>query len=165
MPLAEHDFIPQLPEYPNNKFQFTCPSRSTTQDNLAHGYSARFQFTCPSRSTTPWGKGGRKQKAVSIHVPLAEHDALPSSLTHRSTGFQFTCPSRSTTQVHVPLALEGHVSIHVPLAEHDVADTDLYVIDLVSIHVPLAEHDADGAPTLGVVTGFNSRAPRGARRQ
>ena len=55
-------------------FQFTCPSRSTTDRVLKSLHSLRFQFTCPSRSTT-----------ASI------------AYTAGSLAFQFTCPSRSTT--------------------------------------------------------------------
>ena len=78
---------------------------------------------------------------VSIHVPLAEHDAEACGV---STG--------------------TIVSIHVPLAEHDVsADVLAGLID-VSIHVPLAEHDMMGRSAKPVVYSFNSRAPRGARR-
>ena len=34
------------------KFQFTCPSRSTTVSRAYSAKQAQFQFTCPSRSTT-----------------------------------------------------------------------------------------------------------------
>ena len=33
-----------------------------------------FQFTCPSRSTTQGRTDPDPQSQVSIHVPLAEHD-------------------------------------------------------------------------------------------
>ena len=57
------------------KFQFTCPSRSTTvADRDVADDVVGFQFTCPSRSTTG---GCRESRPVK--------------------GFQFTCPSRSTT--------------------------------------------------------------------
>ena len=36
----------------------------------------RFQFTCPSRSTTETGKIDPSITFVSIHVPLAEHDCF-----------------------------------------------------------------------------------------
>jgi len=40
----------------------------------------RFQFTCPSRSTTTSLVLTEKNLRVSIHVPLAEHDVKrPSS--------------------------------------------------------------------------------------
>ena len=55
--------------------------------------------------------------------------------------FQFTCPSRSTTSAIVRLCGSYTVSIHVPLAEHDY------------------RYQAQPQD----ITGFNSRAPRGAR--
>ena len=52
VPLAEHDPAQVIRRFPESKFQFTCPSRSTTQQV----YQNRYYFQ------------------VSIHVPLAEHD-------------------------------------------------------------------------------------------
>ena len=101
------------------KFQFTCPSRSTTSLSYGTDSTCRFQFTCPSRSTTQ-------------HVLICIE-------TQR---FQFTCPSRSTTRQRVLLSGAFIVSIHVPLAEHDVLSAMIFQI----------------------LSGFNSRAPRGARR-
>ena len=124
------------------RFQFTCPSRSTTR-SLTHGAGSLsgFQFTCPSRSTTPDRTCSQIPDAVSIHVPLAEHDAASGSLSTTGAGFnsraprgarpdfgmavarmsefQFTCPSRSTTRSASAASASSQVSIHVPLAEHD----------------------------------------------
>ena len=58
------------------KFQFTCPSRSTTKNAVIVAHAKMFQFTCPSRSTT----------VISVFIIS-------------SPEFQFTCPSRSTTQL------------------------------------------------------------------
>ena len=81
-----------------SEFQFTCPSRSTTAgyspqslspgsfnsraprgarpaSRPEHGFSHEFQFTCPSRSTTFAARRSPYSCGVSIHVPLAEHDA------------------------------------------------------------------------------------------
>ena len=124
---------------------------------------------------------------VSIHVPLAEHDLnpmcrLPQSCRFNSRAprgarlasisgtvvmleFQFTCPSRSTTAHAVAESMLTGVSIHVPLAEHDEQRLDISSITGVSIHVPLAEHDAIASYHVAEVPSFNSRAPRGARRE
>ena len=56
------------------------------------------------------------------------------------------------------------VSIHVPLAEHDQASGTMRQAPAVSIHVPLAEHDEILRPAVEECLSFNSRAPRGARR-
>ena len=123
-----------------------------------------FQFTCPSRSTTDPQVNVKTVKPVSIHVPLAEHDVgltasrgWPGGFNSRAPRgarqlfigrvardcqFQFTCPSRSTTKSLCSAS---------GLTE-------------VSIHVPLAEHDAVQAFNTGCTESFNSRAPRGARR-
>jgi len=80
------------------------------------------------------------QERVSIHVPLAEHDAV----------------SR-------PGSLRSRVSIHVPLAEHDFPQIFQRLFLVVSIHVPLAEHDNLNRRIRYERERFNSRAPRGAR--
>ena len=122
-----------------------------------------FQFTCPSRSTTPALAAARDSLAVSIHVPLAEHDVSTGVSPPPELSFQFTCPSRSTTiaaDEEFPL---NQVSIHVPLAEHDQSVPFQIPEGVVSIHVPLAEHDVRKAAPVTYNGSFNSRAPRGAR--
>ena len=57
----------------------------------------RFQFTCPSRSTTKSLLHLGILSVVSIHVPLAEHDSIALIMFIAICSFQFTCPSRSTT--------------------------------------------------------------------
>ena len=163
MPLAEHDVsllktlsaiisfnsraprgarpAPPAPADHCLRFQFTCPSRSTTAVSDALKVLPRmFQFTCPSRSTTFWQASQRYRVVVSIHVPLAEHDEA-----YRENSYP------RGVSIHVPLAehdicadMNGvslYVSIHVPLAEHDPYHGKPVTIDGVSIHVPLAEHD------------------------
>ena len=118
MPLAEHD-----------------------AHSLTSGADWReFQFTCPSRSTTGAEYPSMAAAAVSIHVPLAEHDV------------EGKIPERVV-----------QVSIHVPLAEHDVNPRTIARRLRVSIHVPLAEHDAVLRRLAERRQSFNSRAPRGAR--
>ena len=43
----------------------------------------KFQFTCPSRSTTQPAAGRVSERGVSIHVPLAEHDGYRAGLLLR----------------------------------------------------------------------------------
>ena len=85
----------------------------------AHVNAWSFQFTCPSRSTTPTRRYYQANMAVSIHVPLAEHDYCSRSHHSSKMTFQFTCPSRSTTGANMDPVPINYVSIHVPLAEHD----------------------------------------------
>ena len=100
---------------------------------------------------------------VSIHVPLAEHDAMGFLQKCAASTFQFTCPSRSTTGCSRLLYASLMVSIHVPLAEHDLTAAEIIEVVKVSIHVPLAEHDRWRRLPSAYSWSFNSRAPRGAR--
>ena len=117
VPLAEHDSGHASTKEPK-RFQFTCPSRSTTRLRNHLALCFLFQFTCPSRSTTRARRPLLLPTEVSIHVPLAEHDRNSARTFHRH-----------------------RVSIHVPLAEHDTKAAYLRNSGSVSIHVPLAEHD------------------------
>ena len=141
VPLAEHDrcFWATCLSLP--QFQFTCPSRSTT-DGLSQHRQRHFRFN----SRAP--RGARRSGADC---------ALPCRQ------FQFTCPSRSTTHAERPWSPEAQVSIHVPLAEHDMFAAFTSDFIKVSIHVPLAEHDGNTINKNCPYFGFNSRAPRGAR--
>ena len=154
---------PNTPPRRSTAFQFTPPLWGATSSFDSILRRIQFQFTCPSRSTTAFGDWLRAHWGVSIHVPLAEHDALPGTVDEAEP-----------------------VSIHVPLAEHDVHEswpacqaaqfqftcpsrsTTLCTYSgrrrtAVSIHVPLAEHDECPSVISSRRSRFNSRAPRGAR--
>ena len=78
---------------------------------------------------------------VSIHVPLAEHDATARPCRCDHTSFNSRAPRgarRAPTRAGV-------------------------IYDPVSIHVPLAEHDGVYRQSRRYAVRFNSRAPRGAR--
>ena len=80
------------------KFQFTCPSRSTTSQHLSLVILTFVSIHVPlAEHDRAYEDQRRIRIYVSIHVPLAEHD-LP----------------RRSSCTRVP------VSIHVPLAEHDL---------------------------------------------
>ena len=144
-------------------FQFTCPSRSTTKGKKGKNKKNRFQFTGPSRSTTAVLMAFVLGYEVSIHVPLAEHDATRSGASIRAgsfnsraprgarrlsrrpapptAGFNSRAPRGARRQAVTPVVRKSLVSIHVPLAEHDLGGAGVEFQALVSIHVPLAEHD------------------------
>ena len=144
-------------------FQFTCPSRSTTTVSSKAHVPRRFQFTCPSRSTTLDRPLHKRADIVSIHVPLAEHDALVRRRRMKLSGFnsraprgarrrirrapprqqefQFTCPSRSTTPDRT------HVRVN-PFRFNSRAPRGAR---LMTHCLPVSS------------SRFNSRAPRGAR--
>ena len=166
VPLAEHD------QKTGSLFQLTWS----------------FQFTCPSRSTTDGLLLLCYLGAVSIHVPLAEHDALrgrakrgnksfnsraprgarqtsapsgyltivfqftcPSRSTtsgrsdsSTASPFQFTCPSRSTTYRKTKTVSSLQFQFTCPSRSTTVVTVIVIVAAVtVSIHVPLAEHDGE----------------------
>ena len=140
VPLAEHDRHPLQRPLLFDSFNSRAPRGARPTARLRSSSLLTFQFTCPSRSTTLDFTGLSHFFGVSIHVPLAEHDA----------------PRRAHN-------LPTLVSIHVPLAEHDCGGCQPLEPVSVSIHVPLAEHDKTSCPARPSSTSFNSRAPRGAR--
>ena len=142
VPLAEHDLMRQV-----------CRDADA------------FQFTCPSRSTTFAYFTKQNQFRVSIHVPLAEHDPWCASSTTITSSFNSRAPRGARRHNAGNLSEVFFVSIHVPLAEHDINTKMLYGLQNVSIHVPLAEHDLREGEGTDLENSFNSRAPRGARRQ
>ena len=119
VPLAGHDTVGKVGKGTRMAFQSTCPLRGTTPLLNSNETEAVFQSTCPLRGTTPHprrpcrrcgfqstcplrgttvGQINRlAQQAISIHVPLAGHDARPR---HKNSD-------------------AAVISIHVPLAGHD----------------------------------------------
>ena len=142
VPLAEHDISPSMSFWYTYGFNSRAPRGARPTLTGGDTRENPFQFTCPSRSTTKGNINSSKGPWVSIHVPLAEHDFRGKKLSEMKS-----------------------VSIHVPLAEHDDNAHTVALYKTVSIHVPLAEHDPGGGACLLLIAGFNSRAPRGARRQ
>ena len=141
MPLAEHDLSRIININGHRGFNSRAPRGARPKVKISKMKIDAFQFTCPSRSTTSMTTKSSIHFAVSIHVPLAEHDRGASSGRHwqgrfnsraprgarpatrqrppSPSTFQFTCPSRSTTNGVNHLRINSVVSIHVPLAEHD----------------------------------------------
>ena len=146
----------------------------------------KFQFTCPSRSTTALNACLVGVPEVSIHVPLAEHDK-PEVWIEIKQDVSIHVPLAEHDWNKIKSFFTfGKVSIHVPLAEHDLRtrssspealrfnsraprgarrliEDPRNVVGLVSIHVPLAEHDLRTGNARARRLRFNSRAPRGAR--
>ena len=123
---------------------------------------------------------------VSIHVPLAEHDApsvvivvsgegfnsraprgaRPGSFSagfRHCAWFQFTCPSRSTTTASTATPCASPFQFTCPSRSTTSLFNTVVETTNVSIHVPLAEHDGAWQAPDSRLRGFNSRAPRGAR--
>ena len=77
-----------------------------------------FQFTCPSRSTTNECRIYTADLLVSIHVPLAEHDEDEDEPAAEGD-VSIHVPLAEHDDVYNVLKVLNGVSIHVPLAEHD----------------------------------------------
>ena len=118
MPLAEHDWLLTVTSLRFTSFNSRAPRGARLDTLEVVREILKFQFTCPSRSTTWIAAIKERAEVVSIHVPLAEHDTAAADIAARMA-FQFTCPSRSTTFYPDLLKICNAVSIHVPLAEHD----------------------------------------------
>ena len=74
MPLAEHD-LPLTEQRSALTVSIHVPLAEHDVQGCNHPRLAiPFQFTCPSRSTTNPRRYAIEGNGVSIHVPLAEHD-------------------------------------------------------------------------------------------
>ena len=165
-------------------FQSTCPLRGTTRVCITSLMSLMmiFQSTCPLRGTTRKAQRRRAaHKRISIHVPLAGHDATAKSFPDVHTDFnpRAPCGARqwsarwSEAAVYFnPRAPCGArqerqpdrrrapgISIHVPLAGHDDIGFVRAPRRSISIHVPLAGHDGDGRQIPARGHGFQSTCP------
>ena len=123
-------------------FQFTCPSRSTTRIAFAVRESLLFQFTCPSRSTTRSVKYTGKHVMVSIHVPLAEHDRACQGQAHLHFGFNSRAPRGARQHMAERKAKKPVFQFTCPSRSTTSGGRDISADFFVSIHVSLAEHDS-----------------------
>ena len=109
---------------------------------------SRFQSTCPLRGTTKLTQARIERILISIHVPLAGHDAKTlDALITEVEDFNPRAPCGARLEGGwTRINEEGGISIHVPLAGHDAEAVYKFVPYLgISIHVPLAGHDHDTA--------------------
>ena len=77
VPLAEHDDAWRYSARDMQSFNSRAPRGARLMLEVKNHLRLKFQFTCPSRSTTTTGFGLCRPGMVSIHVPLAEHDLAP----------------------------------------------------------------------------------------
>ena len=163
VPLAEHDAPSGRSPRCGRRFQFTCPSRSTTTARQLSTPPLRFQFTCPSRSTTVEAVSRERLPDVSIHVPLAEHDligvdylpavnrfnsraprgARRTGRTHGSGSGSFNsrAPRGARPRYGAGAAASRRFQFTCPSRSTTFWQMPARVSGEVSIHVPLAEHD------------------------
>ena len=96
-------------------------------------------------------------------APRGARRSMPATPSF-ATSFQFTCPSRSTTPGSGECPLPTEFQFTCPSRSTTYYLTRLIREEEVSIHAPLAEHDPDCGLQAPAEPRFNSRAPRGARR-
>ena len=98
-----------------------------------------FQSTLPLRGVTWRSIYILRNKAISIHTPLAGSD--------------------HTTQF--PVSSPQLISIHTPLAGSDWEFLEKKVINDISIHTPLAGSDSDSQNPQTIFCDFNPHSPCG----
>ena len=99
VPLAEHDIHAAEACRSSQGFNSRAPRGARRRGQRTHGRHNRFQFTCPSRSTTT-GCGGERTPPAGFNSRAPRGARLPAcSPLLPVLKFQFTCPSRSTTIV------------------------------------------------------------------
>ena len=118
MPLAEHDRYETNIPAKYTGFNSRAPRGARRLPRSRSALSSRFQFTCPSRSTTRQAVAQQSGECVSIHVPLAEHDLGYPTITQNGI-VSIHVPLAEHDLPAVKRSGFVRVSIHVPLAEHD----------------------------------------------
>ena len=124
------------------KFQFTCPSRSTTGYGHTCIRSGYVSIHVPLAEHDSSISFSSILPQVSIHVPLAEHDVMAMTAINRQSRFNSRAP-RGARLGRVNIA--GKViscNSRAPRGARHIYDCDKAGKLDVSIHVPLAEHDA-----------------------
>ena len=144
-----------------------------------------FQSTRPARGATSTRRGFLRPRAVSIHAPRTGRDGHLPRYQGACHQFQSTRPARGATKakrdyrphrgvsIHAPrtgrdLFLDASctltiVSIHAPRTGRDPRRRGLEHHPRVSIHAPRTGRDITTAASRASATGFNPRAPHGAR--
>ena len=97
MPLAEHDLSGVQLRVKPSGFNSRAPRGARRLPESCPRPAARFNSRAPRGARPLVAVDVTREAAVSIHVPLAEHDFMH----------------------HADLSVFFYVSIHVPLAEHD----------------------------------------------
>ena len=127
-------------------------------------YCTEFQSTRPARGATRRVTAIARLSDVSIHAPRAGRDAR-TALTMLRQEFQSTRPARGATITDRARVHAINVMFQSTRPARGATKPFLRVSNDsdVSIHAPRAGRDRD-ARSRTTYTGFNPRAPRGARR-
>ena len=127
---------------PWTTFQSTRPMRGATRSYLRLLLPILFQSTRPMRGATIW------------------KDTIHPALT-----FQSTRPVWGATRLQQGCGKPPDVSIHAPRVGRDPGELTVQITLSVSIHAPRVGRDGNSKRRRIFATGFNPRAPCGARRR
>ena len=145
------------------KFQFTCPSRSTTCSPALNGQEMTVSIHVPLAEHDVSPRTAHRLCYVSIHVPLAEHDPKcakplrqPGSFNSRAPrgarpvvltlildlySFNSRAPRGARPESFIPVEQAALFQFTCPSRSTTYKSRGACVKLIVSIHVPLAEHD------------------------
>ncbi len=167
-------------------FQSTRPARGASRRNREEQSDAKFQSTRPARGASLFAQLQRVRHRVSIHAPRAGRVHSERHLSSvavsvsihapragrvaqgldgqwHATEFQSTRPARGASEFLPPFELVIGVSIHAPRAGRVIAAMFMGNSKQVSIHAPRAGRVREAVLLHLILSGFNPRAPRGAR--
>jgi len=166
-------------------FQSTRPARGATRAGFLYVSFLMFQSTRPARGATTSPVPFCSRRCFNPRAPRGARPNNGDGCRFNSV-FQSTRPARGATLRHRRTAACSAVSIHAPRAGRDLSSPLFAAIickfqstrpargathpehqhrspRYVSIHAPRAGRDALFCPSRNICTGFNPRAPRGAR--
>ena len=165
-PRTGRDLDRSARQFPHNQFQSTRPARGATSNpQQLRGKFCLFQSTRPARGATFPVVSMGLAIFVSIHAPRTGRD-----LGHLLAGRQ-----RLAVSIHAPRtgrdnlkdptqAINSCVSIHAPRTGRDLlVGTRITVGNMFQSTRPARGATTSLTPSLGISTGFNPRAPHGAR--
>ena len=128
-----------------------------------HGYTiSRFQFTCPSRSTTDLAAALLLLCRVSIHVPLAEHDLWLTTILTFLVSFNSRAPRGARQVVLLVFIAISSFNSRAPRGARRGARSRGSPGHRFNSRAPRGARRSSAGTRPGL-RGFNSRAPRGAR--
>ena len=123
----------------------------------------QFQFTCPSRSTTYVLPFRLSTLVVSIHVPLAEHDASIAASTDTAASFNSRAPRGARHRGAHACHHDRRFNSRAPRGARHLVLPALSQGQCFNSRAPRGARRAHSTE-MSTMTRFNSRAPRGARR-
>ena len=126
--------------------------------------SLMFQSTRPARGATRCTHSGVMYPSpVSIHAPRTGRDYWGGSYAYTDLEFQSTRPARGATIAERTRDITKMFQSTRPARGATASTSSTSRKPLVSIHAPRTGRDQDVKAQVETGTGFNPRAPHGAR--